>query len=67
MYIGYTFDINNIIAMAEENLGNKSAEVLNSIFNENIFTWNVEEPELINLDSQEIMDVAIEELKNNKN
>ena len=69
MYIGYTFGVNNIISMAEENLGNKSAEVLNSIFNENIFTWNVENPnyELTNLDSQEISKIVIDELNNNKN
>ena len=67
MYIGYTFGVNNIIAMAEENLGNRSAGVLNSIFNENIFEWNSDGSELMELDPQEMMDVAIEELKNNKN
>lgn len=67
MYIGYTFGINNIIAMAEENLGNKSAGILNMLFNENIFEWNSDGSELMELDPQEMMDVAIEELKNNKN
>lgn len=67
MYIGYTFGVNNIIAMAEENLGNKSAGILNMLFNENIFEWNSDGSELMELDSQEMMDVAIEELKNNKN
>ena len=67
MYIGYTFGVNNIISMAEENLGNKSAGILNMLFNENIFEWNSDGSELMELDSQEMMDVAIEELKNNKN
>lgn len=67
MYIGYTFGVNNIIAMAEENLGNRSAGILNMLFNENIFEWNSDGSELMELDSQEMMDVAIEELKNNKN
>lgn len=66
MYIGYTFGINNIISMAEENLGNKSAEILNEIFNEKVFEWKTEEPESINLDPQEMMDVVIDELNNNK-
>lgn len=64
MYIGYTFGINNIISMAEENLGNKSAEILNEIFNEKVFEWKTEEPESINLDPQEMMDVVIDELNN---
>lgn len=67
MYIGYTLGVNNIISMAEENLGNKSAGILNMLFNENIFEWNSDGSELMELDSQEMMDVAIEELKNNKN
>ena len=67
MYIGYTFGVNNIIAMAEENLGNRSAGILNMLFNENIFEWNSDGSELMELDSQEMMDVAIEEFKNNKN
>ena len=67
MYIGYTFGVNNIIAMAEENLGNRSAVILNMLFNENIFEWNSDGSELMELDSQEMTDVAIEELNNNKN
>ena len=67
MYIGYTFGVNNIIAMAEENLGNRSAGILNMLFNENIFEWNADGSELIELEPQEMTDVAIEELKNNKN
>lgn len=67
MYIGYTFGVNNIIAMAEENLGNRSAGILNMLFNENIFKWNSDGSELMELDPQEMTDVAIEELKNNKN
>ena len=66
MYIGYTFGINNIISMAEENLGDKSAEILNAIFNEKVFEWKTEEPQSINLDPQEMMDVVIDELNNNK-
>ena len=67
MYIGYTFGVNNIIAMAEENLGNRSAGILNMLFNENIFEWNSDGSELMELDPQEMTDVAIEELNNNKN
>ena len=67
MYIGYTLGINNVIAMAEENLGNKSAGILNMLFNENIFEWNDNDSELIELDSQEMMNVVIDEINNNKN
>lgn len=67
MYIGYTLGVNNIIAMAEENLGNRSAGILNMLFNENIFEWNADGSELMELEPQEMTDVAIEELKNNKN
>ena len=75
LYIGYTFGVNNIISMAEENLGNRSAGVLNSIFNENIFEWNVEDPESIDLNSEEIASIltermlglSIDELNNSKN
>lgn len=39
-YIGICTGINTVITMAENNLNEKSAFILNKIFGENIFVWD---------------------------
>ena len=54
VYIGICTGINTMVTMAEHNLQADSAEILNRIFNADLFTWNTGE-------DSEITEEAVEE------
>ena len=63
VYIGICTGINTMITMAENNLKEDSVEVLNRIFNDDLFSWTTgEESEVTEKAVEEAISMATENL-----